>query len=414
MKELLEDSKQQLANPLGDARRILLIILNLLYIILVPIFLSSEKVATGNFVPDPSLYFIYIPAIVLNFVSVVYNIKIFRNKKYRSISGRNLNEGFIYRNQEKIDRFFGWISILPIMIMSFCHLIGVGNPSNDALLTDYALAHSLIIGVVIIIGRKAAVAWFIIVVGVLFWDVSRLGWNYEYHYSTPSEVAKYKEGLNKKESWALERKASLEKSGLNPPKITRYFNAWIVFIIISFMGAYFFSGITIDIFKIIPSVLKNIEVAIEDSKRMDVELEHKQKEITKSAMRIVRYNEILEDLNKEIEKLDYKDKKNLIGIINRIRKALDRETDWESFETKFDSIHSDFFKTIQEKYPNLTQSELKHLAYIRINLSSSEISRLMDVKIESLRTLRYRLKKKLNLTEDIDLRDFTCNIELIE
>lgn len=180
------------------------------------------------------------------------------------------------------------------------------------------------------------------------------------------------------------------------------------------MAAYYFSGITIDIFKIIPSVLKNIEGALEESKRKDIELEHKQKEITKSAMRIVRYNEILEDLNREIDKLDYKDKKNLVGVVNRIKKALDKETDWESFETKFDSVHSDFFKIVQKRYPNLTQNELKHLAYIRMNLSSTEISRLMDVQKDSLRVLRSRLKRKLNLKEDIDLRDFTCNIELLE
>src|SRR5690606_24320053 len=104
----------------------------------------------------------------------------------------------------------------------------------------------------------------------------------------------------------------------------------------------------------------------------------------------------------------------LVGVVNRIKKALDKETDWESFETKFDSVHSDFFKIVQKRYPNLTQNELKHLAYIRMNLSSTEISRLMDVQKDSLRVLRSRLKKKLNLKEDIDLRDFTCNIELLE
>lgn len=413
MKELLRDSKQQLAQPLGQARRKLLIILNILYVILVVSFLSSEKISTGSFVPSPCLYFIYIPAIFLNLLSGIYNIKIYGYINNPIIEGKRW-EGSICKNYKKIDSFVGWASLLPILMMSFCNLIGVGNPSNDALLTDFALATTLIIGAVIIIGRRGAVAWFIVVLAVLFWDVSRLGWNHEYHYSTPSEIVKYKASLEKNESWALERKVELEKNHLNPPKVSRYFNIWMVNIIVAFMAAYYFSGITLDIFRIIPSVIANIEVAIEDSRKKDIELEHQQKEVTKSAMRIVRYNEVLENLNKEIEKLDYKDKKNLIGVINGIRKALDKETDWESFETKFDSVHSDFFKTIKVKFPNLTQGEMKHLAYIKINLSSAEISRLMDIKIESLRTLRHRLKKKLNLKEDIDLRDFTCNIELIE
>jgi DNA-binding CsgD family transcriptional regulator len=410
VKELLHDSKQQLANPLGDARRKLLIILNVLFVILVTAFLCSEKLTTGNFVPHPSLLLIYIPAVLLNFISAVYNIYIFKYEENNS-SGWKKD---IYIKHKKIDSLVGWVSFMPITIMSFCNLIGMGNPSSDAILTDFGLATTLIIGAVIIIGRKGAVAWFIIVVALLFWNVSTLGWDHEYHYSTPSEAAKYKNALKDKKGWALIRKAELESHNLNPPKVTRYFNIWLVNIIVAFMAAYFFSGITIDIFKIIPSVITNIEGAIEDSKRKDVELETKQKEITKSAMRIVRYNEILEEFNMEIEKLNYKEKKKLVKVINAMRKALDKETDWEHFETNFDSIHSNFFKAIQEKHSSLSQSEMKHLAYIRINLSSAEISRLMNIKIESLRTLRYRLKKKLNLNEDIDLRDFTTNIELIE
>lgn len=414
MIDLLESTKERLTLPIGDARRKLLIILNFSYTILVPVFLVSEKIATGSFVPNPVLYLVYIPAVFLNLASAIYNVIFFIRRRKQIGIGKTGSTEYTYGRQNFLDQLFGWASILPIMIMSFCNMTGVGNPSNDAILTDFALGHNLLIGAVLIIGRKTAVVWCLVVISVLFWNVSKAGWDYEYHYLTPIEASKYKEDLRKKEPTALVRQAELSANGLNPPKITRYFNTWLVFIIISFVGAYYFSGITIDIFKIIPSVLDDIQLAIENNKRMDIELEHREKEITKSAMRIVRYNEILEDLNTEIEKLEYKDKKNLIGVISRIRKALNKEADWENFETKFDSIHNDFFKTIQKKYPNLTQAELKHLAYIRMNLSSAEISNLMEVKTESLRTLRYRLKKKLNLNEDIDLRDFTCNIELID
>lgn len=413
MNQLLNNSIEALSNPLKDARRKLLIILNVLYVLLLIVFLSSEKISTGNFVPDPSLYFIYIPALVLNLTSAVYNVKVFRYNRINKVPHKSVDH-FLYRHSQSIDVFIGWLSVIPIMVMSFCNLIGLGNPSNDALFTDYALAHSLIIGAVLIIGRKAASIWFIIVLAVLVWDVSRLGWNYEYHYLTPTEITHYKTALKNNDPIALERKYELETNGLNPSKAARYFNTWFVFIIVGFMAAYYFSGITIDVMKIIPSVISTIEQAIDDRKRIDGELEVKQNEIAKSAMRIVRYNEILENLNSEIDKLDYTDKKKLSKITSIMKNALDRETDWENFQTSFDSIHSDFFKTLQEKYAFLSAIEMKHLAYLKLNLSSTEISRLMDVKIESLRTLRYRLKKKLSLSEDIDLRDFVDNIELID
>lgn len=262
MKQLLEESKQQLLKPLGNARRILLIILNVVYIILMPTFLVSEKIATGNFVNDPLLYIVYGVALLFNSVSAIYNIQSFRNAQ--------ITNG-VLKNTEKWDSFFGYASVIPILFMSCCNMLGLGNPSNDSILTDFALAQSLMIVTVIIVGRKAVVAWFIIVVSILFWNVSSRGWDYEYHYLTPTEVRQYKEALAKKEPLALKRKTELEKANLNPPKISRYFNIWIVFTIVAFMVAYFFSGITIDILKVVPIVADNIEKVLEGNKRMEAE-----------------------------------------------------------------------------------------------------------------------------------------------
>lgn len=269
MKQLLEQSKQQLMNPLGEARRKLLIILNIVYVILALFFLISEKIASGKFVHDSVMYCVYGTAIVFNALSAFYNIKIFKSR----VSGGKIpqEKKFIQRNQKKLDLFFGYASILPILFMSLCNMLGLGNPFSDAILTDFALAQSLMIVVVMIIGRVGVFIWFVILVVILFWNVSQRGWGYEYHYATPSEVAAYKNALENNESWALARKADLDENKLQPPKITRYFNTWIVFIVVSFLVAYFYSGITIDIFKIVPSVVDNIEKASEESTRMELE-----------------------------------------------------------------------------------------------------------------------------------------------
>lgn len=270
MKQLLEQSKQQLLSPLGEARRKLLIILNIVYIILTPFYLISEKIATGNFVNDSLMYFVYGTAIFCNALSAVYNIRVFRKAK-RTAPGRSTNDIEHLKKQRKLDLFFGYASILPILFMSFCNVIGFGNPFNDSILTDIGLAQSLMIVVVMIIGRLGAFVWFLILIALLFFNVFQRGWDYEYHYSTPSEVAAYKKALANQEAWALERQAELDENKLHPPKVTRYFNTWLVFIVVSFLVAYFYSGIAYDIFKIVPSVVDNIEQASEESTRMELE-----------------------------------------------------------------------------------------------------------------------------------------------
>jgi signal transduction histidine kinase/DNA-binding NarL/FixJ family response regulator len=269
MQYLLTESKAQLLTPLGDAKRKLLIILNVVYCIMLPYFLISEKVTTGYFAPNSWLLVVYVIAFLLNLFSAIYNLRLRAKKK--ALLEKNQWSSSESNHKVRIDRILGVTSILPILLMSFLNITGFGNPSNDSILTDFALAQSLIIVLVIILGRAATSIWFVIVVGALVFNVWQRGWNYEYHYSTPTEVAQYKKALAENEEWALKRKAELEQAGLNPPKITRYFNVWMVFIFVSFLTAIFFSGITIDILKVIPTVVTNIEQAIQNTKKMELE-----------------------------------------------------------------------------------------------------------------------------------------------
>jgi hypothetical protein len=408
VKQVLEEIKVELVKPFGDARRKLILILNILYLVLVIVFLSSEKIATGHFVPNDILWAIYVPAVLLNCTSAIYNYNILKSRDLTSSSALWRK---ILERKSSLDNLSGWLSLIPIMLMSFCNMIGLGNPSSDSILTDFALGHSLIIGAILILGRKPALFWFLTVLLVLFYDVQTKGWDYEYHYLTPNEVVNYKKELAEQKPSAIKRKNELAKSNLNPPKITRYFNTWLVFIIVAFIGAYYFSGITLDIFKILPSVVRKVETAMENTVRMQVEIEEKSKENTRSAMRIVRYNDMLSKLNQEIEKLEYQEKKKLIGLINVVRKTLNREADWQNFEINFDNIHGNFFKSLKGQYPQLSESEIRHLAYLKMRLTNPEVSKLMEIKMESLRTLRHRIKKKLGLPDDLDLRSFVQNIE---
>lgn len=273
MKGLLEKSIEQLNVPAAEARRKLLIILNLIYILCAIFFLSFEKASTGSFVPKIELfYFVYLPALLANFSSAAYNTLALKYHGGRYPAKTAFIYYILVEKGMFFDRLSAWFSLGCILFMSFMNMMGFGNPSNDAILTDYALAHSLIIVAVILLGRKAAIAWFIIVLATLLYNVGIQGYNYQYHYLTPIEVEQYESSLAENERWALARNVELIDNGLNPPKVSRYFNTWIIFIVTSFVCAYFFSGITIDILKIIPPVVNNIEKAIESNFKTQMEL----------------------------------------------------------------------------------------------------------------------------------------------
>jgi DNA-binding CsgD family transcriptional regulator len=82
------------------------------------------------------------------------------------------------------------------------------------------------------------------------------------------------------------------------------------------------------------------------------------------------------------------------------------ESIWESFLKHFSDLNPNFFKEVQNKHPNLTKSDMKHCAYIKLNLSNKDVAVLNNVNPNSVQMARYRLKKKLKLKNDDDLYEY--------
>ncbi|MEM9144277.1 MAG: LuxR C-terminal-related transcriptional regulator, partial [Bacteroidota bacterium] len=61
---------------------------------------------------------------------------------------------------------------------------------------------------------------------------------------------------------------------------------------------------------------------------------------------------------------------------------------------------------IKTLHPSLTPNDLKLCAYLRLNLASKEIAGLLNISPRSVEIKRYRLRKKLNLSQGDKLVDY--------
>lgn len=141
------------------------------------------------------------------------------------------------------------------------------------------------------------------------------------------------------------------------------------------------------------------------------EMKLKDKELANSTMQMLQKNEILITLKEELKKLalSSKDETSIHEVkhlLRKINKEIDSDNQWKVFETHFESVHEEFLKRIKQQYPNLTPRELKLCAYLRMNISSKEISVLMNISTRGVEITRYRLRKKLNLNRQTNLTDF--------
>jgi DNA-binding CsgD family transcriptional regulator len=147
-----------------------------------------------------------------------------------------------------------------------------------------------------------------------------------------------------------------------------------------------------------------------NNEKLQTEVEHKSSQLATNTMAIMRKNDLLntiktELLNQKQELGDRLPKKYITQITSLIDRGLQDEHEWEVFEQLYDQAHGDFFKRLKEEYPQLTPSDLRLCAYLRMNLSSKEIAPLLSISIRGVEERRYRLRKRLNLSTDTNLTE---------
>ncbi len=147
-----------------------------------------------------------------------------------------------------------------------------------------------------------------------------------------------------------------------------------------------------------------------ENQKLHLDLELKNKELTTNIMYLLRKNELINDVTDQLLKLKkYLSKDNqdaFQNIILHLQTGADANV-WEEFEYRFQQVHHGFYDKLREQYPDLSPSELKLCSFLRLNLSSKEISAITHQNIRSIEVARTRLRKKLNITnQDVNLVNF--------
>jgi len=147
------------------------------------------------------------------------------------------------------------------------------------------------------------------------------------------------------------------------------------------------------------------------NEKLQSEISYKNMELAKNTMLMIQKNELLIGIKDELDalknELGYRlPNKYYVSLARQIDKGLNSENDWEMFEHLFDQAHENFFKRLKTSFPDLTSSDLRLCAYLRLNLSSKEIAPLLNISVRGVEEKRYRIRKRLGLSSDQSLSDF--------
>jgi tetratricopeptide (TPR) repeat protein/DNA-binding CsgD family transcriptional regulator len=141
------------------------------------------------------------------------------------------------------------------------------------------------------------------------------------------------------------------------------------------------------------------------------QLEFRNKSLTTHTLNMIQKNSVMEEIRETVtEVLRTSSKNESSPVYNRLMRLIDYsfslDKDWDDFKIYFEQVHHDFFSKVKETHPDLSSGELKLCALIRLNMNLKESSTVLGISPESVKTARYRLRKKLNLEEETNLTDY--------
>jgi len=146
--------------------------------------------------------------------------------------------------------------------------------------------------------------------------------------------------------------------------------------------------------------------------KLENEVAYKNKELASTTMHLFKRGKLLSKLKEElliaVKKIpDRESSSDFNRLIKMLKEAERQDQDWEQFSIYFDEVHNNFLKNLKQSFPDLTSSDLKVCAYLKMNLSSKEIAQLLNISLKGVEVARYRLRKKLSLSSSgINLHDF--------
>ena len=146
---------------------------------------------------------------------------------------------------------------------------------------------------------------------------------------------------------------------------------------------------------------------------MENELSTKGKELATMAFQVAVQSTKADNLREELlEKkrkgqLTNKDFEELITDV----KINGTDEAWNIFQQNFDLIHQSFFRNLRFRYPELTSTDLKFCALLRLNFNTKDIAKFTNLTVRGVEGARYRLRKKLGIKNNQSLTDFLIEIK---
>ena len=159
--------------------------------------------------------------------------------------------------------------------------------------------------------------------------------------------------------------------------------------------------------------IKDEEIDKLNSEKLQTELDLKNDQLTSITMQLLKNKEFIQNVQEKISNTLHKGGANqeLKHLIRSIDQELSNNDSWDQFAYHFDQVHGNYLEKLSINNIRLSPREIKLAAFLRMNMSSKEIAKLLNITTRGVELARYRLRKKLKLNREQNLVEYLIDLD---
>lgn len=225
-------------------------------------------------------------------------------------------------------------------------------------------------------------------------------------YSAREIQAKYQNEMQHKENELLSQKNWIQQMVIIIGIIS------LIVLIIAFLWRISYSRSKERINKLHFEALAREKKLLSDKLNTEMELTNlREKIIAEQKSDLMVKNMENARLNQQIKELLQTQSSGMTPENSKFQINLEKNNEyWKDIILKFQLVNPDFVQKLKSFSQELTKGDIEFCSMARMNLSNKEIATLLNISLESVRTKKYRLMKKLNLPESLDFYNWILTL----
>ena len=148
---------------------------------------------------------------------------------------------------------------------------------------------------------------------------------------------------------------------------------------------------------------------------LDEELKNKKNELTNMAIYYYELKKMVANLYVKLKQINYhcKDtetKQSLAGVCTSMAQNSTLDETKNKINNYIDTNYSEYISRLNEKFPDLSDSEKRICTMLLIDYTTKEISDVLNISEKSINNIRSKIRKNMDVPENFSISQFLKNI----